>query len=276
MNNINKYNFLTKRNIFILINGIMLLILYIVFGKTSTAYNDYYIKRDEKPDKNITLYINNDDDINNLEINFKINSLRIDIDTAEKKFDELYEYILTDCLNNNKDFDNIINNLNFQNKYENINASWSFEPTADDNTNYIGYYNKYNRVIDSLGNVNNNNFIENEIVQGNINVQFNTLVKEMDTEYKSKTYIIPVIIRSPILNKSLEIKNEIIKQIEINHINNQNEEYVKLPNIINNENLTYTEKFDWTIIFIPIFTIFIIFIFNYNDKFKENEIKQKI
>lgn len=40
--------------------------------------------------------------------------------------------------------------------------------------------------------------------------------------------------------------------------------------------MIYTEKFDWTIVFIPIFTVFLIFIFNYNDKFKENEIKQKI
>ena len=278
INYIKKYNFFSKRNLFILISGIILLILYILFGRTSVLFDKFYIKRDQlgKPDKDVTLYINNDADINNLEIRFKINSLRLDIATADKKFDEMYEFILTDCLGNNKDFENIVENLNFQNKYENINAIWSFEPTTDNNSDYIEYYNKYNRVIDSMGNVNNKNFVENEIVTGNIIVQFNTQVKEMETDYKSKKYVIPVIVKCPILNKTLEIKNEILKQIEINNINNQNEEYVELPNNINNENLIYTEKFDWTIVFIPIFTVFIIFIFNYNDKFKENEIKQKI
>lgn len=277
-NYFHKYNFLSKRNLLILISGFILLILYLLFGKSKTILNNYYIKRNDlgQPDKEVKLYVNNNEDIKNLEISFKINSMRIDIETADKKFDELYNFILTDCLNKNTDFYNINSNLNFKNKYDNINAIFSFEPTTDDNENYIEYYNKYNRTIDSLGNVNNKHFLDNETVSGNIIVQFNTLVKDLETEYKSKKYVIPVIVKCPELNKSLEIRNQILNQIEYKNFTNQNEELVELPKIINNETINYKEKFDWTILFIPIFTLFLIFIFNYNDKFKENEIKQKI
>ena len=272
-NNYYKYNILSKRNMIVLISGFILLILYLLVGKNSVIKDDYYIYRNElgQPDKNITLYANNDS-LDNLEINFKINSKRLNKEEADIEFEKLYEFILIDSLGDNQDFEHINKNLNFKSNYNSINAHFSFEPISEDN--YVEYYNKYNKVVDSLGNVNNKLFIDNEKVNGNIIIQFNTTINGSYTEYKSKKYIIPIVVIKPELDIKNDIKNTLLSEIENENYKSENEDKIKLPEIIKDYSLSYTEKFDWNVIFIPIFTLLLIFILNYNDKFKEKEQKQ--
>ena len=166
----NKIKNINQKNKIIIFSSFVLVIIYILFGRESILTNRYKIMRSHLGDANkqYTLYVSSDN-IKNKEIDFYVNSKRIDSNEADEYFYTLFDSILPQILGENTDFMNIKTNLYLKSKYKNgISANWSFIPKINTRENIL----KYSNLIDGFGNVNNENFDDDEEVEGILNVYF--------------------------------------------------------------------------------------------------------
>lgn len=261
----NKIKNISHRNKIIFIFTIFLAIIYLLFGKDSIFIDKNTIKRTNigEINRDYTVYVSSDNTLKNKELNFKINSKRISKDEADEYFYNLFYSILPEILNKNDDFLNIKTNLNLKSNYKNgIKANWRF--TLKDNSREKLL--KYSNLIDGYGNVNNKNFNDNEEVEGALNVHFSIDVADDEKPYKSDNYSIDVKVVKRDETKEERLIREIKNNIDYQNKNNLDEDIVVLPNTINNEQIKYNEKFDFSFIYILILGLSVSIILEVRDK----------
>ena len=266
------------RNKVIIISTIALTLIYLLFGRESVFISKNTIKRSKIGDatQNYTLYVTSDKSLKNAELNFDVNAKRITSEEADEYFYKLFDSILPEILNGNTDFLEIKTKLNLKSKYQNgISANWNFSPKIN-NREYIL---KYSNLIDGFGNVNNDNFVEGEEVEGALNVCFSIEVadSENDAKYKSDNYSIDVKVVKRDETEAEKLMKDIKKDIDNQNNTESYKNTITLPSQLNDEKIRYTEKADFSFIYIIILGIVVCFILDYRDKdlIKQQEIKNK-
>ena len=138
---------------------------------------------------------------------------------------------------------------------------------------------KYSNLIDGFGNVNNDNFVEGEEVEGALNVYFSIEVadSENDAKYKSDNYSIDVKVVKRDETEAEKLMKDIKKDIDNQNNTESYKNTITLPSQLNDEKIRYTEKADFSFIYIIILGIVVCFILDYRDKdlIKQQEIKNK-
>ena len=255
------------RNKVIIISTIALTLIYLLFGRESVFISKNTIKRSKIGDatQNYTLYVTSDKSLKNAELNFDVNAKRITSEEADEYFYKLFDSILPEILNGNTDFLEIKTKLNLKSKYQNgISANWNFSPKIN-NREYIL---KYSNLIDGFGNVNNDNFVEGEEVEGALNVYFSIEVadSENDAKYKSDNYSIDVKVVKRDETEAEKLMKDIKKDIDNQNNTESYKNTITLPSQLNDEKIRYTEKADFSFIYIIILGIVVCFILDYRDK----------
>lgn len=260
---------INKRNKIVIISALVLTVLYLLFGRESVFIGKNKIMRSNIGDSNksITLYIYSDKSLKNKEIIFDVNAKRITTEEADEYFYRLFENLLPEILNGNTDFLNIKTNLNLKNKYANgILANWNFIPKITTRE----YILKYSNLIDGFGNVNNEDFEDNEEVEGILNVYFSTDVSDLkdNKKYKSDNYSIDL----KVVKRDETVDQKLIKDIKRNideqNRNDSHNDYIVLPDKVNSEKIVYKEKADFSFIYIIVLGIIVCFILDYRDRDK--------
>lgn len=262
----NKIKNINQRNKIIIFASFVLVIIYILFGKESILTNNNKIMRSHlgDVDKLYTLYVSSDN-INNKEIEFYVNSKRIDSNEADEYFYTLFDSILPQILGGNTDFMNIKTNLNLKSKYKNgISANWSFIPKINTRENIL----KYSNLIDGFGNVNNENFDDDEEVEGILNVYFSMDVSDSidNKKYKSDNYSIDIKVIKRDETYEQKLIKDIKRNIEYQNNNDSHNDFITLPDNIDGERITYKEKPDFSYLYIIVIAIIVCFILDFRDK----------
>ena len=267
-----------KRNKIILVSSIGFTLLYLLFGRESVFSGKNMIQRANIGDtsRNYTLYVSSSKNLKNKEIEFEVLPKRINSMEADEYFYNLFESILPEILNGNTDFSSIKTKLNLKNKYKNgISANWSFNPKINTRENIL----KYSNLIDGFGNVNNEKFEDDEEVEGTLNVYFAIDVSdaEKDKKYKSDNYSIDIKVVKRDETEVERLLKAIEKDIENQNNNDSNKNYITLPSNIDDEQIVYKEKPDFSYIYIIVMGIIVCFILDYRDKdeIKKQELKDK-
>ena len=263
-----------KRNIYILLSTIILFLLYIFFGRDKILLNGYRINRTEigKSDKTYDFYAILENE--KIDVSAVVSAKRYTKKTADEEFKKVFNNILISSLGNNKSYENIIYDLDLKNNYgKGIDAEWKFIPNDDD----IEKYYKYISIVNQNGIVNNKNLSKDEVIEGNLEVSFSTYISSSEDKYKSEKYLIPIKIKKRPISQKEHIKNSLLEEIKNTDLKSQEKNFIELPNIINGEKISYREKFDFTIIIIPIFGILLMFLLIYRDKYnmKKEELSIK-
>lgn len=248
------------------------MILYLLFGRESIFFGKNKILRSNigEADKTYTLYVSSNKSLKHKEINFDVSSKKINSEEADEYFYKLFDSILPEILNKNTDFLNIKTKLCLKSKYSNgISANWSFNPKI----NTREYILKYSNLIDGFGNVNNEDFEDNEEVEGILNVYFSMDVADNaeHKKYKSDNYSIDVRVVKRDETVEQKLINDIKKNIDYQNKNESHNDYIVLPDKLNNEKIIYREKADFSFIYIIIIGIIVCFILDYRDKDQINK-----
>ena len=261
-----------KRTIYILSISSLFCILLGIKNINKGFINDFKIKRADYGENKVPYKLNVDiDDEKNIQIDFFVSSRRYTKEEANDIFDKKYKELLLVVLGENEDFDNIKYNLNFLNDVsDGIKAIWSFTPENENND--FDYYLRYQNIIDKNGNVKNQKLSLDERVKGYISLILYTNIKNEESIYKSKEYLIPIIIKKGLIDERNEIKNELVASIDEHDKNTIDNENIILPNIVNGKKVKYKEKKDMTFLIIPLLGILFAILLEYRDK---NNIKLK-
>lgn len=262
----NKIKNINQRNKIIIFSSFVLVIIYILFGRESILTNKNKIMRSHLGDANkqYTLYVSSDN-IKNKEIGFYVNSKRIDSNEADEYFYTLFDSILPQILGENTDFMNIKTNLYLKSKYKNgISANWSFIPKINTRENIL----KYSNLIDGFGNVNNENFDDDEEVEGILNVYFSMDVSDSidNKKYKSDNYSIDIKVVKRDETYEQKLIKDIKRNIEYQNNNDSHNDFITLPDNIDGERITYKEKPDFSYLYIIVIAIIVCFILDFRDK----------
>ncbi len=306
-----------KRSKYCILVGLVLSIVSFITNQDSIYIRPYEIERgsygEQKTPYNLKVDVENLS--KNMEFNVSVSSKKYTKEEADKKFDEKFETLLTNILNDNVDYEHINKRLNFQSDLgEGIKSSYAFEPrirevydsdvvatnseiatsseiatgsdikahseiatNSDVSFEQFNYYVKYQNVIDGSGNVHNEDFKLNDFCTGHIIVQFSTDIKEKEGSYHSKKYMIPVKVINRELSALEAFKNAFKKEVDKNDKESIEKNTIILPKIVNDFRIIYKEKKDITFILMPIIGVLVAILLDAKDKEKEKEkIKRRI
>ena len=306
-----------KRSKYCILVGLVLSIVSFITNQDSIYIRPYEIERgsygEQKTPYNLKVDVENLS--KNMEFNVSVSSKKYTREEADKKFDEKFETLLVNILNDNVDYEHINKKLNFQSDLgDGIKSSYAFEPrirevydsdvvatsseiainseiatgsdikahseiatSSDISFEQFNYYVKYQNVIDGSGNVHNENFKVNDFCTGHIIVQFSTDIKEKEGSYRSKKYMIPVKVINRELPPLEAFKNAFKKEVDKNDKESIEKNTIILPKIVNDFKIIYKEKKDLTFILMPIIGVLVAILLDAKDKEKEKEkIKRRI
>ncbi|MBP3200548.1 MAG: type II secretion system F family protein [Lachnospiraceae bacterium] len=306
-----------KRSKYCILVGLVLSIVSFITNQDSIYIRPYEIERgsygEQKTPYNLKVDVENLS--KNMEFNVSVSSKKYTREEADKKFDEKFETLLVNILNDNVDYEHINKKLNFQSDLgDGIKSSYAFEPrirevydsdvvatsseiainseiatgsdikahseiatSSDISFEQFNYYVKYQNVIDGSGNVHNENFKVNDFCTGHIIVQFSTDIKEKEGSYRSKKYMIPVKVINRELSPLEAFKNAFKKEVDKNDKESIEKNTIILPKIVNDFKIIYKEKKDLTFILMPIIGVLVAILLDAKDKEKEKEkIKRRI
>ena len=294
-----------KRSKYCILVGLVLSIVSFITNQDSIYIRPYEIERgsygEQKTPYNLKVDVENLS--KNMEFNVSVSSKKYTKEEADKKFDEKFETLLINILNDNVDYEHINKKLNFQSDLgDGIKSSYAFEPrirevydsdvvatsseiatnseiatSSDVSFEQFNYYVKYQNVIDGSGNVHNEDFKVSDFCTGHIIVQFSTDIKEKEGSYRSKKYMIPVKVINRELSPLEAFKNAFKKEVDKNDKESIEKNTIILPKIVNDFRIIYKEKKDITFILMPIIGVLVAILLDAKDKEKEKEkIKRRI
>ncbi|MBQ2205555.1 MAG: type II secretion system F family protein, partial [Lachnospiraceae bacterium] len=137
------------------------------------------------------------------------------------------------------------------------------------------YYVKYKNIVDGSGNVNNEDFKIDETVNGFIEIQLSTEIKEKEGSYRSDKYLLPITVTSKKMTELESFKNSFKKEVEKQDRDTINLDTISLPTIVNNFKIRYRDKLDLSFLLLPVLGILMVILLEAKDKEEENEKRKR-
>ena len=298
-----------KRSIYCIVAGIVLALISFATSQDSIYIRQNEIERGSYGTQKTpyVLKVDAENLAKDMEFSVSVSSKKWTKEEADKKFDEKFEELLVDILNENEDYEHINSKLNFKSDLgEGIKATYAFEPriagasiaspsiatssivgastaspsvatssTASDED--FRYYVKYQNVIDGSGNVNNSEFKSKEFCTGHILVQLSTEIKDKEGSYRSNKYMIPVNVVSKSLTPLESFKIAFKKEVEESDKKTIDQNTIILPKIVNDFIVIYKERKDLSFLLMPVLGILTAILLEAKDKEEEREkIKRRL
>ena len=303
---ITRIKLIKKRSIYCIVGGIVFMALSMLINQDSIYIRPNEILRSSYGTQKTPYSIKIDAEnlAKNMEFVVSVSPKKYTKEEADIKFDEKFEEIKIDILNNNNSYENINTKLSFKSDVgDGIRASYAFEPkriaefydkydnrrkkratkselstiistisTATfSNASEFKYYVDYQNVIDGSGNVNNENFKYNEFCTGYIVIQLSTDIKEKEGSYKSFKYMIPI----RVTGKNMTILESFVVSMKKELINSDNEtineDTIKLPKVVNDHRIVYKENKNLSFLLMPLFGVLVAILLEAKDKEDEKE-----
>ena len=134
---------------------------------------------------------------------------------------------------------------------------------------------KYKNIVDGSGNVNNEDFKIDETVNGFIEIQLSTEIKEKEGSYRSDKYLLPITVTSKKMTELESFKNSFKKEVEKQDRDTINLDTISLPTIVNNFKIRYRDKLDLSFLLLPVLGILMVILLEAKDKEEENEKRKR-
>lgn len=267
---------INKKYLYIIIASIILSLLSFFINKDSIFYKDNNIKRAEigALDNKYHIKLDIGKIIKNEDISFTVSAKRY----KKEEADELYEYgidkVLESLKGDNEDYEHILSDFIYLHTiYDGIEVVYNFK--LDENMTF-DEAKKYYGLVDEKGHVNNKLIEEGEVVKGEIEYYFRTLIENKDKKYESQKYTVPVIIMGKTLTNEEKALKELHDQIEKNDKDTISLDYIELPNETHIGKIKYKENIDFSFLMIIVIGFLIIFILEYKKKYDIKEKEKRI
>lgn len=279
-----------KRTLYCIGIGCILAILSFLINDESIYIRPYEIERADygmtKTPYRISLDAHNL--AKNLDFTIAVSSKKYTKKEADRVFKEKLEKLKVNMLNENIDYEHINSALSFpSNLGDGIRATYSFEPylvkestiseATKSNVDQFTYFVKYQNLINSLGEVNNDDFKINETCDGYISIELSTEIKEKEGTYRSDKVLIPVKVVSKNLTAIESFKNSFKKEIIKSDSDTIEKDTIRLPKKVNGFNIHYKDKRNFSFLFMPLLGFLFAILLEAKDKEKiKEEMKLRI
>ena len=293
-----------KRSIYCIAGGFVMAVLGLLLNQNSIYIRPNEIERSSYGTQKTPYKIKMD--VENLkkdmEFSVSVSPRKYKKEEADEVFKEKFENLKVEILASNEDYENVNSKLSFKSDLgDGIKATYSFEPSrkrkntidykvklaseseiatrsniaSKSETDDFLYYVKYKNIIDGSGNVNNEDFKIDETVNGFIEIQLSTEIKEKEGSYRSDKYLLAITVTSKKMTELESFKNSFKKEVEKQDRDTINLDTISLPTIVNNFKIRYKDKLDLSFLLLPVLGILMVILLEAKDKEEENEKRKR-